>query len=240
MILDIYDTPEQLAVAAGEAFVQAATQAIAARGRFEAMLSGGTTPRAVYRWLAAHRELVDWSRVSLSFGDERSVPPDHADSNYRMAREALLDALDGTGVDVLRIAGELPPHEAAAQYEANVRSRFPSGPPRFDLVFLGLGDDAHTASLFPGTAVIYERDAWFVAHDVEGKGWRITATPPLINAARQVVFLVSGKGKARAVWNVLRGGRDLDRYPAQVIEPASGNLRWLLDSDAARFVASSE
>lgn len=236
--IDVYDTPELLAASAGELFVELAHQAIQDSGTFNALLSGGTTPRAVYRWLAEHGEMLDWHRVRLFFGDERCVPPEHPDSNYRMVRESMLDALDGLGVTTYRIPAEYPPAEAASRYETLLRSLF-DGTPVFDLVLLGLGADAHTASLFPGTQAIHEEQAWVVAHYIESvAAWRITVTPPLLNNAKTVAFIVSGEGKAAAVEAVLRGGHAVDVYPAQVIQPLNGSLRWLLDIDAAKLILS--
>lgn len=234
--VDIFDTLEMLAASAGELFVEMAHNAIRDGGVFNALLSGGSTPRAAYQWLAEHGDLLDWRRVRLFFGDERCVPPEHIDSNYRMVRESMLDALDGLGVTTYRIAGELPPVEAAARYEAILRTLF-EGTPRFDLVLLGLGADAHTASLFPGTRAIHEEESWVVADFVESfDAWRITVTPGLINNARMIAFLVSGESKAEAVNNVLNGERLINIYPAQIVQPAWGDVRWMLDRDAARLL----
>jgi 6-phosphogluconolactonase len=233
MQIDVFETAEMLAAAAGELFFELAHKAIHERGRFDALLSGGSTPRAVYQWLAEHGDLLDWHRVRLFFGDERPVPPDHADSNYRMAKEAMLDALDNYGVTAYRIEAEWPPDDAAARYEATLRTIFPGDFPRFDLVYLGLGTDAHTASLFPNTKAIHEEERWFVANEVQPDEWRITATPPVINNARLIAFLVTGESKAEPVQQVIEGERLINIYPAQIVAPYHGSVRWMLDRDAA-------
>ena len=236
--IDVYDSPDLLAASAGELFFELAHRAIRETGTFSALLSGGTTPRAVYRWLAEHGDMLDWHRVRLFFGDERCVPPGHPDSNYRMVRESMLDVLDNLGVTTYRIPAEYPPEEASSRYETLLRSLF-DGTPVFDLVLLGLGADAHTASLFPGTTAIHEEQAWVLAHYIESvAAWRITVTPPLLNNARVVAFIVSGESKSAAVDAVLHGGRAVDIYPAQIIQPVRGDLRWLLDKDAAKLILS--
>lgn len=241
MQIDVFETAEMLAAAAGELFFELAHKAIAERGRFNALLSGGSTPRAVYQWLAKHGDMLDWQRVQLFFGDERCVPPDHAESNYRMAKEAMLDALDQYGVMTYRIEAEWPPEDAAARYEATLKTMFPGDFPRFDLIYLGLGNDAHTASLFPNTRAIHEEERWFVANQVEdGGAWRITATPPVINNARQIAFLVTGASKAEAVQQVIEGERLINIYPAQIVAPYHGHVRWMLDAAAASRLERSQ
>jgi 6-phosphogluconolactonase len=240
MQIDVFETAEMLAAAAGELFFELAHKAIGERGRFDALLSGGSTPRAVYQWLAEHGDMLDWQRVRLFFGDERPVPPDHADSNYRMAKEAMLDALDHYGVRAYRIEAEWPPHEAAARYEATLKTMFSGDFPRFDLAYLGLGTDAHTASLFPNTRAIHEEERWFVANEVQPDEWRITATPPVINNARQIAFLVTGASKAEPVQQVIEGERLINIYPAQIVAPYHGHVRWMLDQAAASRLRRSQ
>jgi 6-phosphogluconolactonase len=242
-------TPDavSLARAAAEYFVTVAIEAIAARGWFAVVLSGGSTPRATYALLSTEEfaSRVDWSRVHIFWGDERCVPPDHSDSNYRMAREALLDHVLLPACNVHRIRGEMNPEEAAADYERALRSFFgwqPRGKeigderpvPRFDLVLLGMGEDGHTASLFPGTAALHEGTRWVVAHYVDKLGaWRVTLTLVAINAAAHVVFIVSGAGKAERLQQVLAGPYQPDVLPAQLIRPGGGHLLWLVDAAAA-------
>lgn len=228
-----YPDAPSVAAAAGELFIAQAKTAIAERGVFHAVLSGGSTPKAVHAWLAERASAVDWGHVHLWFGDERSVPADHPDSNVGMAHETLIDRLPGVRPHVHPMRGDLPPAEAADHYETELRAVFGDELPRFDLVFLGLGDDAHTASLFPQTAALSEASRWAAANFVPKLDtWRITLTVPVINRARTVAFLVTGEGKAAALRSVLHGDRQPDRYPAQLIRP-DGGLLWLVDSAAA-------
>jgi 6-phosphogluconolactonase len=235
-----YPDAENLTRAAAEHFFTLAESAIAARGRFAVAFCGGWTPRATYALLATPElaAQVDWSCVHVFWGDERCVPPDHPDSNYRMAREALLDHVPIPTQNVHRIRGEVEPEEAAAEYERTLR-RFLSPPPEergaeFDLVLLGMGDDGHTASLFPGSTALHERMRWVVAYYVDKlQAWRVTLTPVAINAAAQVTFIVSGVGKAKRLQQVLAGPYQPDVLPAQVVRPDGGRLLWLVDAAAA-------
>jgi 6-phosphogluconolactonase len=239
----IYPDAASLARAAAEHFINLATEAIAARGQFVVALSGGSTPRATYALLASDgfAARVDWSRVHVFWGDERCVPPDHPDSNYRMARETLLDHVPLPTGDVHRIRGEVHPEEAAADYERTLRSFFApqardkEPTPHFDLVLLGMGEDGHTASLFPGTAA-HEQTRWVVAYYVDKLGaWRVTLTPVAINAAAHVTFLVSGAGKAARLREVLSEPYQPDVLPAQIVRPTNGHLLWLTDVAAVSF-----
>ena len=201
MGIQVFDSAEDVATAAAEAFVQAATGAIASGGRFSVALSGGTTPKRVYQLLAteSYRDRLDWTRVHIFFGDERCVPVDHPDSNYRMAREALISAVPIPGENVFPIQGDGDPGSNAQKYEQQLKQFFVNTHwPIFDLVLLGLGEDAHTASLFPGTKALHEDNAWVVANWVEKlQTWRITLTAPVINHAAQILFLVTGSSKAK-------------------------------------------
>lgn len=233
MKVRVYEDPQELAGAAAEDFVHRANESVESRGRFTVALAGGSTPRATYELLASdYADALDWGRVHVFFGDERTVPPDQADSNYRMAREALLSHVSVGGVH--RMHGELPPEEAAAAYEEELRRFFGAvGFPTLDLIMLGTGEDGHTASLFPGTPALDERERWTVANPVEKLGTtRITLTAPVINAARAVNFLVAGEGKAEAVKEILEGDGSPRRYPAKLIRP-DGDLTWMLDRAAA-------
>jgi 6-phosphogluconolactonase len=229
-----------LARAAADHFVALAVEAIALRGRFAVALAGGSTPRATYELLASDElaPRVDWPRVHVFWGDERCVPPDHSDSNHRMARETLLDRVSLPARNAHRVPGELEPEQAAAAYEHTLRSFFAQSSegllPRFDLVLLGMGDDGHTASLFPGTAALRERTHWVVAHYVDKLGaWRVTLTPVAINAAAHVTFVVSGAGKSERLREVLAGPYQPDVLPAQIVQPIDGHLLWLVDAAAA-------
>jgi 6-phosphogluconolactonase len=231
----------QLAAEGAHFFAQRAAEAIARRGAFRVALSGGSTPRALYQRLATLKGTdgaIDWSRVHLFFGDERHVPPDHADSNYRMVKEALLTHAPIPGANVHRIKTEMPDAgDAASNYEQAIRNEFHIQPgewPRFDLVLLGMGPDGHTASLFPDTPVLYERSriaaaVWVVSMQT----WRVTLTPPVLNRARHVLFLVSGAEKAATLHAVLEGPPEPDRLPAQLIAPSDGLVHWYVDTAAA-------
>jgi len=233
-----YPEAASLARAAAEHFVTLATAAIAARGQFVVALSGGSTPRTTYALLASDEfaARVDWPRVRVFWGDERCVPPDHPDSNYRMAREALLDKVPIPTENVHRMRGELPPDQAAAAYQAELEAVLGAGG-RFDLILLGMGADGHTASLFPGTAALREQARWVVAYYVDRlAAWRVTLTPVAINAAAHVTFVVSGAGKAERLREVVTGPYQPDVLPAQIVRPTDGRLLWLVDVAAAVHV----
>ncbi|HEV2743785.1 MAG TPA: 6-phosphogluconolactonase [Rubrobacter sp.] len=234
MNVEIYENPQQLAEAAARAFVEGAASAIAERGRFAVALAGGSTPEATHEVLARdHAGDVDWPNVHAFFGDERAVPPDHEDSNYRMAREALLDRVPVGSVH--RMRGELPPDEAAASYEKDLEQFFGEVPPVLDLVMLGIGEDGHTASLFPETPALGITDRLAVANPVAKLDTtRLTLTVPVLNAAREVRFLVAGAGKAEALAEILDGGADPRQYPAKLIRPPGGPI-WMIDR-AAKFL----
>ena len=225
-----------LAEAAAAQFVQAANQALARQDRWAVALSGGATPQAAYQRLAAPdlASQVDWARVHLFWGDERCVPPDHPESDYGMARAALLDHIPVPPANVHRMRGELDPAEAAAAYQAELESFFGLAWPHFDLVWLGLGEDGHTASLFPGTAALRETQRYVVANWVEKlNAWRLTLTAPVINHASRRTFLVTGSRKAQILKEVLQGPYQPEIRPAQLVLPEAGALVWLVDRDAA-------
>ena len=235
-MIEVYPDLESLSRAAAAFLVAQANQAVAARGRFSVALSGGGTPRRTYELLAAP-PLVDqapWDRMHVFWGDERCVPLDDPRSNARLAREAWLDHVPVPPHQIHPLVCGPAPAAAAREYEAELRSFFAGGPPRLDLVLLGLGDNGHTASLFPGTPVLKEQERWAAAVYVADQDLhRVTLTAPFINRAAVVAFLVAGKGKAAVVREVLHGPRDPRRLPAQLIEPQNGELRWLLDLEAA-------
>jgi 6-phosphogluconolactonase len=238
--LTVLPDADALARAGAELFVRDARDAVAARGRFTVALSGGSTPKKLYALLAdepALRDAVPWDKVHLFWGDERYVPADHPDSNFRMTREAMLDKLAMPAANVHRIATEQPPAEAAAAYERHLRDFFGLADgqfPRFDLVYLGMGPDGHTASLFPGTWAVRETKA-IVAWPWVDKfsTYRITLTPPAINAAARVAFLIGGKDKTERLREVREGPHEPDRLPSQTVRPTSGELVWLVDRAAA-------
>jgi 6-phosphogluconolactonase len=224
---------EDAAAVAAKACELVRTQVVAKRGRFTLALSGGSTPKALYKLLAEHPELP-WADIELFFGDERSVPPDHADSNARMARENLTRMSFVPEARVHRMRAELPASEAAADYERTLRRFFPDAAfPQFDLILLGMGPDGHTASLFPHTAALREQSAWVAANWVEKLSThRLTLTYPVINAATHVLFLIAGADKAQALKQVLEGDAPIEDIPARGVKPA-GQLTFLVDRAAA-------
>lgn len=238
--IEIYPDVASLARAAAEAVVKLAAEAITARGRFSIGLSGGSTPRTLYALLAStpFAGRIDWANVHIFWGDERCVPPNHPDSNTRMARETWLDHVTIPASQVHRMRGELDPGPAAEEYEQLLRTFFTQAAgPRFDLLLLGMGDDGHTASLFPGTPALHENIRWTVANYVEKlKAWRITLTPPAINAAAHVRFLAAGESKAAVLHDVLRGPYLPEKYPSQLIRPTSGHLVWMVDTAASSLL----
>lgn len=238
--LKVFPGREQLIQAAADKFVRVAAKAIATQGRFSVALSGGSTPRPLYALLGSEifAGRVDWSRAHLFWGDERCVPPEDPRSNYHLVRETLLKIVPLPPEHIHRIRGEDDPLRAAAEYERELRNFFETGNGRprtsFDLVLLGMGEDGHTASLFPGCRAVTEQTRWVNAEYVKSASmWRITQTPVVINAARNVLFLVCGAGKAKAVRDVLQGPFQPEKLPAQAIKPLKGRLTWLLDKAAA-------
>ena len=235
----VFDDSESVARAAAARIAELARESIEARGRFTLALSGGTTPRSVYELLAGEefREDIDWPNVHIFFGDERMVPPDSPESNYRMAYEALLSRVPIPPENIHRIDGLGDAAANASAYELEMRGLFGDVEwPRLDHVLLGMGDDGHTASLFPGTAALKEERLWVAPNWVEKLGvWRVTLTAPVINAARCVTFLVTGAAKAERLREVLKGERDSSRLPSQMIQPSDGTLEWFVDHEAARL-----
>jgi 6-phosphogluconolactonase len=239
-------TPQDLFAAAAEEVVQAATQAAVERGRFTIALSGGSTPRGLFTLLAANaRSVLPWAQMYFFWGDERHVPPDDPDSNYRMANESLLAKIPVAAANVFRIPAENPDAAAAAQaYEQTLQSFFQLQPgefPRFDLILLGIGPDGHTASLFPESAGLNEKSRLVIANWVEKfKTSRITFTFPVLNTARSVAFLVSGIDKAPALHAILEDKTAPgERYPAKLVRPSDGKLIWFLDKAAASELSSA-
>jgi 6-phosphogluconolactonase len=227
-----------LARVAAQEFHRLAEAGIQERGRFSVALSGGNTPRAVYSLLAGEHKELPWDRIHVFFGDERHVPPDHPDSNFRMASESLLSKVPIPRENVHRIRAEQEPEAAAKDYDAQLAEFFHLKEhewPRFDLIFLGLGDDGHTASLFPGSSALSDVSSRVAANWVEKlQTSRITLTLPVLNHAAQVIFLVSGESKAQILSAVLRPG---DRkYPSQGVQPENGRLLWLADQDAGQLL----
>jgi 6-phosphogluconolactonase len=237
-----------LARRAAEFFVVEAEKAVAARGVARIAISGGSTPKAAFRALAEQgeewRARMPWAKLDLWWVDERCVPPDNTDSNFRMTREALLDHVPLKPEQIHRIEGELEPDDAAAKYETELKNSFGlkgAEVPRFDVVQLGLGPDGHTASLFPHTDALNITDRLVAANYVEEKDmWRVTLTRPIINKGRQVFFLIEGPEKAMILNEVLQGPRDPERLPSQFIAPVDGILTLLLDQAAAALLPAPD
>lgn len=236
----ILEDSKALAMAAATRLIGIGTRAVAEKGRFDAVLAGGSTPLALYEILARQdfHQHLDWQKVHIFWGDERCVPPDDPRSNYRTARLSLLDPLEIHEENIHRMAGELDPDLAAENYNRDLRQHFgPVDFPRFDLILLGLGEDGHTASLFPGSAAILERGKWVAAVEHVNPPPplvpRITLTEPVINAAAHVLFLVSGPEKAEILARVFQHEAPDPDLPASMIHPKQGSLTWLVDRAAA-------
>lgn len=240
MAVEVKIVPDNTALArtAAQKFHSLSEAAVKERGRFSVALSGGNTPRSVYSLLASEHKELPWHAIHVFFGDERHVPPDHPDSNFRMASESLLSKVAIPEKNIHRVCAELDPDAAAGNYDEQLRDYFhliDHDWPRFDLVLLGLGDDGHTASLFPGSSAVNDSSKRVAANWVEKlQTFRITLTFPVLNSAAEVIFLVSGEGKAQILSEVLRPGAR--KYPAQCVQPKSGRLLWLADQDAGRLL----
>ncbi len=244
--IQIATSAQELSRLAAEQFVRLAVEAVRAKKLFTVALAGGSTPRSLYALLANDKEpfraQLSWERMHFFWGDERHVPPDHPDSNYRMASEAMLARVPISLENVHRIKSEKADAATAAdEYEKTLREFFGLAKgelPRFDLILLGMGPDGHTASVFPGSDVIDERNRLVAAPWVEKfKSYRITLTPPVLNNAAIVMFLVSGPEKAKVLQEVLEGEHQPERLPAQLIRPNKGRLLWLVEQEAANFLS---
>jgi 6-phosphogluconolactonase len=237
--LSIHPDAHAAARAVAESFAAQAEAAVRSRGRFSVALTGGSGPVEAYRLLGEEpfRSRIPWDGVHLFWGDERCVPPGHERSNFRMANRAFVSRVPIPPGNVHRMRGELPPEEGAARYADELAAFFGPGVPRFDLVHLGVGPDAHVASLFPFTEPLRERGRAVTTnlHLPLGEP-RITLTLPVLNGAARVEMIVIGKSKADVAWTVLRGPLDPFRFPAQFVRPADGALVWMMDRDAARRV----
>lgn len=241
--IEIFPDAAQLAARAAEQFSALAAYSIRKRGRFVVALSGGSTPKAMNALLAStYANRVDWANVFVFWSDDRCVPPEDPESNYGNARASLLANVPIPSENIHHINGEQAPERAAQEYEEELRAFFAGKPsPRFDLILLGLGDDGHTASLFPGTPGIRENSRWAVSviHREPPLPLvdRVTFTPPLINAAANVTFLVTGAAKAERLRQILRDPYSPDTLPAQVVRPKDGKLFWFLDEAVAAKIS---
>jgi len=241
-MIRVFDDLESLSRAAARLFAEEAEKAVAERDRFCVALSGGSTPHRTYEILASEsfRGRVPWHGVHIFWGDERCVPPDHPQSNARMARQALLDHVPLLPGNVHPVSGERLPAEAAGSYETELCRLFSGRMPRFDLIFLGMGSDGHTASLFPGGSALQERKRWAVeAQGPSGGPPRVTLTLPVLNEARLICFLVAGGNKAKTLARVIRGSNASHPLPAQRVVPWNGELFWYVDSEAAAQLGPS-
>lgn len=235
--VEIWADQSALTARAAELFAETARQAVAARDKFRVALSGGSTPRKLYELLAGeiYAPRIPWEETYVFWSDERCVPPDSEESNYRMAYEAMLARVPVPEEHINRLRGEAEAQEAARDYERILEEEFDENPPRFDLLLLGMGEDGHTASLFPDSTALDDKAHLVEAVFVEKlKTYRLTMTLRTINAAASVMFLVAGEAKAETLRAVLEGERTGSRYPAQLVEPERGELVWLVDEAAAR------
>jgi 6-phosphogluconolactonase len=238
-MIRIYPDLEALSHAAAKLFAAEARRAVQARGRFTVALAGGGTPRRTYELLAREpfREVVPWQNTHVFWGDERCVPGDDPRNNAMMARQTLLDHVPVPSEQVHPMICGPSPQAAATEYEALLRSFFANGRPQFDLILLGLGENGHTASLFPGTSVLEEQQRWVAeVYVAEERLHRLTLTAATINQAAMVVFLVSGHGKAPILRKVLKEAQGSHSIPARLIKPVDGGLLWLVDRDAASLL----
>jgi 6-phosphogluconolactonase len=235
-VIELFEDKDALSQAAAEFFALRARTAVAARGRFLALLSGGETPRQTYELLAQepHRTRIPWQQVHFFWGDERCVPAEDPRRNEVMAHRSFLDALPLRPEQLHPIVCEGSPRQAAESYDAHVRDFFAGGLPRFDFIFLGLGEDGHTASLLPDSEALNEQVCWTaVTRRPEDEFSRVTLTAPLLNQAAAVVFLVTGRNKAKVLRSMLEKTGHRLLLPAQLIRPLRGDLCWFVDREAA-------
>ena len=234
--LKVFPNLESLTQAALDEFIGIADESSKKRDRFSVALAGGSTPQPLYQRLAFpnYQGQVDWKEVHLFWGDERHVPPDHPDSNFRMGQESLINKIPIPGTNVHRVPAELGVQEAAFNYEAILRDYFDSQWPQFDLVLLGMGLDGHTASLFPHSEGLKEESRWFIANFApKHEEWRLTLSKNAINAACNIIIIVSGEEKAGTLAKVLEGEHCPDEMPIQLVSPNKGILIWMIDENAA-------
>jgi len=235
----VYHSKEEMIRSAAGHFISTGSAAIDERGQFNVALAGGSTPTPLYEYLADKKaDDLNWSKVHFFWGDERSIPPDHPESNFNQANLSLLIPRTIQKENIHRIKAELPPADAARHYQEEIQASFQQKLPSFDLILLGMGNDGHTASLFPETELVngdVSDQNRLVAPNWVPKleSWRISFTPRLINAAQNIYFLVSGQSKAKTLKLVLEGPALPYRYPSQLISPDQGNLFWYLDEEAA-------
>ncbi len=240
MTINIFKSEEEVLEQLARFFVETANAALALKGSFAVALSGGSSPKKLYELLAEKYALaLDWKKVAFFFGDERYVPKTAAESNYLMAKTALFTPLNIDEHQVFAVDTSLEPNKAAAVYGLTISNYFEGKSMVFDLILLGLGDNSHTASLFPHTPILQEHTADVKAVFLKEEDvYRISFTAPLINNASQIAFLVYGEAKAEAVKHVMEDSRNIELYPAQLIAPVKGKLSWFLDKKAAAHLKS--
>lgn len=237
--LNIFPAEGEVLLNIADYFIRVAKESIAGHGTFNVSLSGGSSPKKLYAMLASaeYKEKVDWDKVYFFFGDERYVPADSPDSNFKMVKEALFGPLQIPASQIIPVNTTLPPDEAAEAYATAIFTHFKPYNAKFDLILLGLGDNSHTASLFPHTPVLHETEATVKAVFLEDQQvYRITKTAPMINQAHHIAFLLYGAGKAEAVHHVLEDERNVEKYPAQLINAEHGDVQWFMDEAAAKLL----
>jgi len=243
MELHIYKTPDETIKGLADYFIQTVKIAIKEKNECTVVLSGGNSPKKLYELLASmdYGNQIDWDKVYFFFGDERYVPFNDPGNNGNMVKKALFEPLMIPDANIFYINTAVPPEESAKKYSQRILSYFKNNPVRFDLILLGLGDNAHTVSLFPHTPVLKEKKALVSAVYIQELfSYRITMTAALINEAHAISFLVYGDAKANAVHDVLEGEKDFETYPAQLIIPEDGVLHWFVDEDAAKSLIRRE
>ncbi|MFN7115295.1 MAG: 6-phosphogluconolactonase [Saprospiraceae bacterium] len=237
--IQTFPSPEALSIAAAERMINLANQFVQMQGRFTVSLSGGSTPERLFKLFAEspYRERMPWQNTYFFWGDERHVPLDDPRNNAHQAIQLLFSKINIPAENIIRIQTDLSPAEAAQHYEQAIQDLFGDAPPRFDLMLLGMGDNGHTASLFPNTQVLHEETRMVKEEYIaEVQMYRITMTAPLINLAHHIIFLVTGANKAEMLKTVLQGDYEPELYPAQLIQPIDGELLWMVDEAAAALL----
>jgi len=242
-MLQVFKNADELSRKAAQLFCETAIDAVNRNGKFNVALTGGSSPVQLYKLLAQspYKERVPWSNTYVFWGDERWVPLSDKDSNAKMASETLLNHVPVPKDHIFPMWSNQKPEEFALQYQEQLVKHFASEVPKFDLILLGMGDDGHTASLFPGTQVLHEQKQLAQAYYLEPQSmYRITLTAPCINAAKKIVFITFGEKKASALHEVLEGSYNPDKFPAQLIKPENGELIWLVDELAAKDIKAKD
>ncbi|OKL40460.1 6-phosphogluconolactonase [Pontibacter flavimaris] len=235
-MVTIFKDTSYLSQRAAELFVDAAQEAVQKNGRFIVALTGGSSPKELYQLLAKapYKDQVPWEQTYIFWGDERWVPLTDDRSNFKMAKELLLDKVPVPQEQVFPMWADMEPETYALKYEQFLKDLFKDQAPAFDLILLGMGDDGHTASLFPHTGVLQEQEKWVDAYYLKPQSMhRITLTAPLLNQAKRILFMTFGENKARALHEVLEGARNPQEFPSQLISPEHGEIYWFVDDKAA-------